>query len=86
MQALSTYIKYDPDKIVDVLLKELMTYGFTKEAGYTDENIAKIQSIVTAMGDTNSKKAFVPLLRVLESGLPISVKKTAEVSIDRIEL
>ena len=85
MQALVVYIDHDSDKIIDVLLTELLKYAFPEDPGYSDENIARVQNIVTAMGDTKSKKAFVPLLKVLEAALP-TVKKQAEVSIDKIDL
>ncbi|MCC6275774.1 MAG: HEAT repeat domain-containing protein [Leptospiraceae bacterium] len=64
-------------------LLERLSKDYTKE-NRSSEDVRTVSVVVNALGKLGSKQSFIPLMKVLQSGYPVSVKKEAQIAIDRL--
>jgi len=66
------------DQLVVALNKEL-------EAGPSSENVSVATAIIISIGALHDKRAFVPLMRVIQSRFPTYTKREAQRSLENIQ-
>lgn len=53
--------------------------------GPNPNNVRVVSAVISSLGRLGAKKAFVPLMRVLQSGFPSSTKRQAQASLESLE-
>lgn len=56
-----------------------------KKSVWSEDDLRLTFTIISSMGSLGEKRSFIPLMRVLQSGYPIYVKKAAEEAIGSID-
>ncbi|MCE9501241.1 MAG: hypothetical protein K8R21_12210 [Leptospira sp.] len=63
---------------------ERLNRDYSKE-NRSSEDIRVISIIINSLGRLGSKQAFIPLMKVIQSGFPVSIKKEAQIAIDKLK-
>lgn len=67
----------------NVLIKKLDS--FLKKTVLTENDLKTTFTVISSMGTLGQKRSFIPLMRVLQSGFPVYIKKAAEEAIGSID-
>lgn len=81
-QSLGTFDK-NKDIATDALINKLTT--MLSDGVDNQQKVALASVIIGSLGKLGEKKSFIPLMKVLQSGFPMEVKKEAEHSIEKIQ-